>query len=81
MVLDEIDQAVKKINDDFLYNLMRLSSELSKTQISIIGISNDVKFLEMIDQRVKSSLSEEEMIFNPYNATQLKDILKKRAEE
>jgi cell division control protein 6 len=81
VVLDEIDQAVKKINDDFLYNLMRLNSELSKTQISIIGISNDVKFLEMIDPRVKSSLSEEEMIFNPYNATQLQDILKKRAEE
>ncbi len=81
VVLDEIDQAVKKISDDFLYNLMRLNSELAKTQISIIGISNDAKFLEMIDPRVKSSLSEEEMVFTPYNATQLQDILKKRAED
>ncbi len=81
VILDEIDQAVKKISDDFLYNLMRLNSELDKTQITIIGISNDVKFLDMIDPRVKSSLSEEEMVFSPYNALQLQDILRKRAEE
>ena len=29
-ILDEIDQAVKKISSDFLYNLTRLNSELSK---------------------------------------------------
>lgn len=80
LVLDEIDQAVKKISDEFLYNLTRLNSELSKIQIVIVGISNDVRFLEMIDQRVRSSLSEEEMVFPPYNAIQLQDILKKRAE-
>jgi cell division control protein 6 len=81
LILDEIDQAVKKISGDFLYNLMRLNSELNKTQITIIGISNDTKFLDMIDPRVKSSLSEEEMVFHPYNAIQLQDILRKRAEE
>lgn len=81
LVLDEIDQAVKKISGDFLYNLMRLNSELSRTQIILIGISNDAKFLDMIDPRVKSSLSEEELVFHPYNAIQLQDILRKRAEE
>ena len=81
LILDEIDQAVKKISDDFLYNLMRLNSELNKTQIILIGISNDTKFLEMIDPRVKSSLSEEELVFPPYNALQLQDILRKRADE
>ncbi|MFA5856627.1 MAG: orc1/cdc6 family replication initiation protein [Candidatus Pacearchaeota archaeon] len=81
LILDEIDQAVKKISDEFLYNLTRLNSELGKIQIIIVGISNDIKFLDMIDQRVRSSLSEEEMIFPPYNALQLQDILKKRANE
>jgi archaeal cell division control protein 6 len=80
LILDEVDQAVKKISGDFLYNLMRLNSELSKTQITLIGISNDAKFLEMIDPRVKSSLSEEELVFHPYNAIQLQDILRNRAE-
>lgn len=78
LIFDEIDQAVKKISDDFLYSLTRLNSELSKAQISIIGISNDVTFLENIDPRVRSSLGEEEIVFPPYNAVQLKDILNSR---
>ncbi len=80
LILDEIDQAVKKISSDFLYNLTRLNSELDKTTVSIIGISNDLKFLDLIDPRVRSSLSEEEIVFPPYNAIQLQDILKKRAD-
>jgi len=79
LILDEIDQAVKKISSDFLYNLIRLNSELSKAQIGIIGISNDLAFLEGIDPRVRSSLSEEEIVFPPYNALQLQEILSHRA--
>jgi cell division control protein 6 len=81
IIFDEIDQAVKKIDDGFLYNLTRLNSELSKAQLSIIGISNDVTFLENIDPRVKSSLGEEEVVFPPYNAVQLKDILNERCKQ
>ncbi|MDO8517530.1 MAG: orc1/cdc6 family replication initiation protein [Nanoarchaeota archaeon] len=78
IIFDEIDQAIKKISDSFLYNLTRLNSELSKSQISIIGISNDITFLEDIDPRVRSSLGEEELVFPPYNALQLQDILNER---
>lgn len=81
VVFDEIDQAVKKISDNFLYNLTRLNSELSNTQIIIVGISNDLRFLESLDPRVRSSLSEEELVFPPYNALQLQEILKKRSDE
>jgi len=81
LILDEIDQAVKKISDEFLYNLTRLNSELNNIQIVIVGISNDLRFLDMIDQRVRSSLSEEELVFPPYNAIQLQDILRKRANQ
>ena len=79
LILDEIDQTIKKISDGFLYNLTRLNSELSKSQICIVGISNDLTFLDGLDPRVRSSLSEEEIVFPPYNATQLKEILKNRA--
>ncbi len=79
LVLDEIDQTVKKISSDFLYNLTRLNSELSKTQICIVGISNNLTFLDELDPRVRSSLSEEEIVFPPYNAIQLQDILSKRS--
>ena len=81
IILDEIDRAVKRIGDEFLYNFTRLNSELNKAQISIIGISNDLKFIDNLDPRVKSSLSEEEILFPPYNALQLQDILKRRAKE
>ncbi|MCB9358540.1 ORC1-type DNA replication protein [Candidatus Woesearchaeota archaeon] len=80
LVLDEIDQLVKKAGDEILYNLTRLNTELKKAQISIIGISNDLLFSDNLDPRVKSSLSEEELIFSPYNALQLKSILKKRSD-
>jgi cell division control protein 6 len=81
LILDEIDQTVKKINEGFLYNLTRLNSELVRSQIILVGISNNLTFLDEIDPRVKSSLSEEEIVFPPYNALQIQDILMERAEE
>ncbi len=80
IVMDEIDQAVKKISDSFLYNLTRLNSELKNAQISLVGISNSLTFMDHIDPRVRSSLGEEEIVFPPYNALQLQDILRERAE-
>ncbi|OIO40711.1 cell division control protein Cdc6 [Candidatus Pacearchaeota archaeon CG1_02_31_27] len=79
IILDEIDQAVRRIGDGFLYTLTRINSELKNSQISLIGISNDTKFIDQLDPRIKSSLSEEELIFPPYNALQLKDVLASRS--
>jgi len=80
LILDEIDQLVSKTGDGILYNLTRLNGELKKCQLSIIGISNDLMFTDNLDPRIKSSLSEEELVFPPYNALQLQDILRARAE-
>ena len=80
IVLDEIDQAVKKISDNFIYTLTRLNSELKNAQICLIGISNSLTFMDNLDPRVRSSLAEEEIVFPPYNALQLQDILKNRSE-
>ena len=63
LVLDEIDQLVKKAGDEILYNLTRINSELKKSKLSVIGISNDLIFVDNLDPRVKSSLSEEELLF------------------
>ena len=81
LILDEIDQLTKKIGDDILYNLTRINSELKNSQICLIGISNNLIFVENLDPRVKSSLSEEELIFPPYNALQIQDILRQRAQK
>jgi len=81
IVLDEIDQLIKKTGDEILYNLTRINTELKKSQISIVGISNDLVFADNLDPRIKSSLSEEEVIFPPYNAIQIQHILKRRAKQ
>ncbi len=81
IILDEIDQLVDKIGDDVLYNLIRINSELKQSQLSIVGISNNISFIDTLDPRVKSALSEEEVVFTPYNALQLQSILRERAEK
>ncbi len=77
VVLDEID---KLKGDEALYNLSRINGELENAKVSVIGISNDLKFTEFLDPRVKSSLGEENMVFYPYDAEQLQDILHDRVE-
>ncbi len=79
LILDEIDQLVEKTGDEILYNLTRINSELKNSEVSLIGISNDLVFTDNLDPRVKSSLSEEELVFSPYNALQLQKILWQRA--
>ncbi len=81
VILDEIDTLVRKVGDDFLYNLTRINQEMEKSHITIVGITNDISFRDNLDLRVKSSLSEEEILFRPYDARQLKDILMDRAKE
>mgnify|MGYP006264414231 FL=1 len=67
LVIDEIDSLVDKNGDDILYNFTRANERISAEQfISLIGISNSLTFKDKLDPRVRSSLSEEEMVFNPY---------------
>ena len=79
LILDEIDQLVNKTGDNVLYNLIRINEDI-EPQITLVGISNDIMFVDNLDPRVKSSLSEEEIVFPPYNALQLQSILRQRAE-
>ncbi len=79
IVLDEIDRLVMKSGGDTLYKLTRINYELSKARVSLIGISNDLQFPSYLDSRVLSSLSEEKVIFHPYTAPQLQDILRRRS--
>ncbi len=80
LVIDEIDSLIEKSGDDLLYILVRKNEELVNSKLSLIGISNKPNFLDNLDSRVKSSLSQEEILFSPYNAIQLQDILSKRSD-
>jgi len=79
VVLDEVDALIKDRGDNLLYELTRINETLQKSRVSIIGISNDLRLKEFLDPRVFSSLSEEEMIFRPYDASELHNILLERS--
>lgn len=79
VVLDEIDALIKMHGDNLLYELTRINETLDKSKVSLVGISNDLRVKEFLDPRVFSSLSEEELVFSPYNASELRNILEERA--
>jgi cell division control protein 6 len=78
VVLDEVDVLINK-SPDALYTLSRINSELKNSKLSIIGVTNNFNTISSLDSRTKSSLSEEELMFPPYDANQLCDILKSRS--
>ncbi|WP_076611028.1 orc1/cdc6 family replication initiation protein [Natronorubrum thiooxidans] len=79
IVFDEVDH----IDDDsILYQIprARANGNLEQSKVGIIGISNDFKFRESLSSKVQSSLCEKEVQFPAYNANELRDILRTRAD-
>ncbi|RBQ22832.1 ORC1-type DNA replication protein 1 [Candidatus Methanobinarius endosymbioticus] len=73
VVLDEIDILLKNDGDGILYTLTRTDN------VSILSISNYVDFKKFIKSRVMSSFRDREIVFPPYGAQQLVDILEDRS--
>ncbi len=76
VALDEID--VIKDLDDLVYTLTRINSDIKTGGVTIVGISNKVSFKEELDPRSLSTLYETELVFAPYYATELYEIIKDR---
>lgn len=91
VVLDEIDRlapaseieqhvAPEEADDSKL--LMQLSRAGEEDDIdagmTVVGISNDLKYGDRLDTRVESSFSPDEIVFPAYDANQLGDILERR---
>lgn len=79
LVLDEIDYLVNTYGDDLLYEFTRAGERIAPGFLSLVGISNDLKFKDGLDPRVLSSLGEEEFVFPPYTTEELRSILSERA--
>ncbi len=75
LILDEIDQLGTE--DELLYDFPRARSmgEIENARVGVIGISNNYLYRDNLRTRVKSTLCESEIEFNPYNANQLNTIL------
>ena len=57
-----------------------MNSSLKVARACVIGISNDLKFTDFLDPRVRSRLGQLDVLFKPYDAEQLQDILRQRAQ-
>jgi len=76
VVLDEID---KLESDELLRSLSRArESGKSETMIGVICVSNKIEYRDRLDERIDSSLQDNELVFDPYDATQLRAILEHR---
>ncbi len=77
IVLDEIDL----LDDPNIINILcRLKENELGENVCIIGITNDITFGDNLNPRTKSVLAQQNIVFPPYNANQLRDILQERAE-
>lgn len=80
VILDEVDQLlVDAEGQKLLYDLLRVI-EYGKQRIGVIMISNDKALTSGLDSKIRSSLAEQTIVFDPYTPVQLKAILSERAD-
>lgn len=77
IVLDEINLLD---NPDIINSLCRLKENGQSENVCIIGITNDINFGDNLNARTKSVMAQKNIVFPPYDANQLRDILYERAE-
>lgn len=93
IVLDEIDRLAPPDDEsttippeqaDDSKPLMQLSRAGEENDVeagmTVIGISNALTYGDQLDTRVESSFAPDEIVFPAYDATQLGDILERRAD-
>ena len=80
IVLDEIDHLAS--DDDILYEIPRARQQgrLEDAHASIVGMTNDFEFREKLSAKVKDSLADTVINFEPYDANDLRTILSQREE-
>jgi cell division control protein 6 len=76
IILDEVD----RLNDDDVLMQLSRARESGKADchLGVVAISNKIEYRDRLNERVKSSLREEEFVFQPYDANQLREIMNHR---
>ncbi|MDA8144099.1 MAG: ORC1-type DNA replication protein [Thermoplasmatales archaeon] len=75
LVLDEVDKLIEKNGGDSLYVILKVLDDSTVSRTSLIGITNDAGFLDGLEPRVRSRMNQESVLFTPYNASDLRDII------
>jgi cell division control protein 6 len=78
--VDEIDN-VRRDRDAFLSFLVRRLPQRIKARLILVFASNKLNWPDYLDPRVKSFLKMNELLFKPYDGTDLRHILRIRVEK
>ena len=82
IILDEVDVLLKKNTVDVIYQITRLSDEVSKpAPVSLILISQQSIFTMMDDASASTFRRSTTVQFNKYSRDELRQIVEERAEE
>ena len=81
VVLDEVDKLIDKKGDNVFYFLAKINENLVSSKVSLIGISNNMKFMDILEPKARSRMGGESIVFPPYTTDELEDILKERIKE
>lgn len=78
ITLDEVD----RLRDDSPLMILSRARENGSVDIpiSIVAISNKIDYRNQMNERTKSSFGHREYVFDPYDANQLREILRNRAD-
>lgn len=77
IILDEVD---KLQENNVLMQLSRAAEagKINTCKVGILAISNKISFKKSLNERVQSSLQQHELVFPPYDADQLSEIMRHR---
>ncbi|KOX93166.1 Cdc6/Cdc18 family protein [Haloarcula rubripromontorii] len=77
-ILDEVD----KLDDDDLLRSLTRAKESGKADahIGAICVSNKIEYRNRLNERLDSSLQDNELVFDPYDANQIRAILENRTD-
>ena len=76
ILLDELDMLITK-KQTLLYNLFNWPS-YDNSRLIIIGIANMMDLPERFLSKIRSRMSENRLVYKPYNSTQIQEILQSR---
>lgn len=80
VALDDINYLFYSKNaNKIFYDILRAHEAYDGIKTGVFAILSDIEFRFMLDKNVNSIFIPQEIIFNPYNKDEMRDILKERA--
>lgn len=79
VALDDVNYLFHNKNaNKIFYDILRAYEEFEGVRTGLFAIISDIEFRYILDKNVKSVFIPQEIIFKPYNYSEMRDILKER---